>query len=125
MTGDKTYLLIQLVRVQPVLELPMQRRHFLHRTLLGRHLGHLGLKATSFGASFERAGVEQEDIILANVDVVGLEGGALRRGPSATGAPIDTDETSRVAREADATERTGRRKTGRCLFDDVVAAVQA
>ena len=74
-----TYLLIHLIRPQPVLKFFVQSRHLLYRTLLRRDLGDLGLETASLGAGFEGAGVEEKDVILADVDVVGLDGGALRR----------------------------------------------
>ena len=101
----------------------MQCRHLLHRTFLGRDLGDLGLEATCLRTGLEGARLEKKDIVLADIDLVGLDGGALGRRPRT--AKVDADETSRVGGEVDTTERTGRRKTSRGFFDDVVAAVEA
>ena len=101
----------------------MQCRHLLHRTLLGRDLGNLGLEAACLRTGLEGARLEKKDIVLADIDLVGLDGGALGRRPRT--AKVDADETSRVGGEVDTTERTGRRKTSRGFFDDVVAAVEA
>ena len=118
-----TYLLIHLIRPQPVLKFFVQSRHLLYRTFLSGNLGNLRLEATSFRTSFQRAGVEKKNVVLADIDVMGFDGRALGRGPCA--AEVDADEADSVVGKANATERTGRRKTSWCFFDDVVAAVQA
>ncbi len=88
----------------------MQRRHLLHGTLLGSDLGDLGLESPRLSTGLDSAGVEEQDVILADIVVV-LGGAGDALGGDKAAATVDTDEADRVGRELDATERTDRRKT--------------
>ena len=106
---NAAHLLIKLVRLQPILQLPVQGRHLLHGTLLRGDLRDLGLEPLRLGTGLDGAGVEEQDVVLPNiVMVVGGAGDAL--GGDKAAATVDTDQANRVGRELDATERTDRRK---------------
>lgn len=70
---------------------------------------------------------EQKNVIVTRAEDVGVEGigGPRRRPATPMATEVDADQTNGVAREGDATERTGRSQSWGCLFQYVVAAVQA
>ena len=107
---ELTHLVIDFVRVQPVLNFLVKRGNLLDRAPFARNLGDLGLEDASLGPGLHSTGVEQQYVVFAGVSRKGLDvrlpGGARSRP---TTAIVDPDEAYGIASKLNATERTGRR----------------
>ena len=68
-----THLVVDLVRIQPVLNFFVKCGDLLNRAPLARNLGNLGLEDASLGPSLQGTGVEQQYVVLAGVSRKSLD----------------------------------------------------
>lgn len=109
----------------------MEGRDLLHGTFFGGDLGHFVFESTDLEMGTGATVGMQESLCFSSPHVgkisVGSDNGgghAPWSGPS-TGWEVQANQTDRITREIFATEWTGRREAGGCLFDYGTAATRA